>query len=102
MWVDIIEMSPSFRSQILHVRFNIRFRSFSENKKPCLHLGKQGLEKFYYSSVTCGHVGVEAADQAHTWIVGQPRERPEAATPDTRRGSDGGVVPKTTGVYAAI
>src|SRR5258706_14682510 len=24
-----------------------------ENKKPCLHLGKQGLEKFYGSSVTC-------------------------------------------------
>jgi hypothetical protein len=52
--VDIIKMSPSFRSQIVHLSFlTIRFRLLRENKKPCLHLGKQGLEKFYISSVTC-------------------------------------------------
>src|SRR5258706_2742037 len=51
--VDIIEMSPSFRSQIVHLSlcFSV-FGRFRENKKPCLHLGKQGLKKSR-SSVTC-------------------------------------------------
>ena len=31
--IDIIEMSPSSRSQMLHLSF--RFRSFTGNKKPC-------------------------------------------------------------------
>jgi len=51
--VDIIEMSPSFRSQIAHLSL-LRFTSvIQENKKPCLLCGKQGLEKSYGSSVTC-------------------------------------------------
>jgi len=33
--VDIIEMSPSFCSQMVHLSFS--FRLFTENKKPCSH-----------------------------------------------------------------
>ena len=49
--VDIIEMSPSFRSQIVHLSFALVV--IQGNKKPCLLCGKQGLEKSYGSSVTC-------------------------------------------------
>jgi hypothetical protein len=49
--VDIIEMSPSFRSQIVHLSFALTV--IQGNKKPCLLCGKQGLEKSYGSSVTC-------------------------------------------------
>ena len=51
--VDIIEMSPSFRSQIVHLSLLRLLQLFRENKKPCLLCGKQGLEKSYGSSVTC-------------------------------------------------
>jgi hypothetical protein len=53
--VDIIEMSPSFRSQIVHLsllglisltlQYSASLPSLTENKKPCFHRGKQGLEK---------------------------------------------------------
>jgi hypothetical protein len=46
--VDIIEMSPSFRSQIVHLSLSV----IQGNKKPCLLCGKQGL-KFYRFSITC-------------------------------------------------
>jgi hypothetical protein len=50
---DIIEMSLLFRSQYVHLSSLHSFQSFTENKKPCLLCGKQGLEKFYGSSLTC-------------------------------------------------
>ena len=55
--VDIIEMSLSFRSQIVRLSL-LRFvnsLSFTHGKikKPCLHHSKQGLENSYISSVTC-------------------------------------------------
>jgi hypothetical protein len=49
--VDIIEMSPSFCSQIVHLSLSLSV--IQGNKKPCLLCGKQGLEKSYGSSVTC-------------------------------------------------
>ena len=49
--VDIIEMSPSFRSQIVHLSLSLSV--IQGNKKPCLLCGKQGLEKSYGSSLTC-------------------------------------------------
>jgi hypothetical protein len=49
--VDIIEMSPSFRSQIVHLSLSLSV--IQGNKKPCLICGKQGLEKSYGSSLTC-------------------------------------------------
>ena len=47
--------SSRCRLRFVHRSFTFRRRSqsFRENKKPCLHLGKQGLEKFYGSSLTC-------------------------------------------------
>jgi hypothetical protein len=38
--VDIIEMSPSFRSQIVHLSLSLSV--IHGNKKPCLLCGKQG------------------------------------------------------------
>jgi hypothetical protein len=49
--VDIIEMSPSFRSQIVHLSSS--FSVIQGKQKPCLLCGRQGLEKFYGSSLTC-------------------------------------------------
>jgi hypothetical protein len=49
--VDIIEMSPSFRSQIVHL--SLPLSVIQGKQKPCLLCGKQGLEKSYGSSVTC-------------------------------------------------
>jgi len=49
--VDIIEMSPSFRSQIVHL--SLSFSVIQGKQKPCLLCGKQGWEKFYGSSLTC-------------------------------------------------
>ena len=43
----------SFVHSSFTFRCYIRFRSLTENKKPCLLFGKQGLEKFYGSSLTC-------------------------------------------------
>src|ERR1041385_2664197 len=48
--MDIIEMSPSFRSQIVHLSFS--FQLFRKKKKPCLLCSKHGLEKSS-SSLTC-------------------------------------------------
>ena len=50
--VDIIEMSPSFRSQIVHLSFLHLLAVIHGKQKPCLLCGKQGLEKFYGSSFT--------------------------------------------------
>ena len=49
---DIIETSLCYRSQTVHLSLPPFHRQFQGNKKPCLHRGKQGLEKSY-SSVTC-------------------------------------------------
>jgi hypothetical protein len=49
--------SSRCRLRFVHRSFTFRsytcLRSFRENKKPCLLCGKQGLGKFYGSSVTC-------------------------------------------------
>ena len=49
--VDIIEMSPSFRSQIVHLSFNGHQTSLLQgNKKPCSRFGKQGERNRFLSS----------------------------------------------------
>src|ERR1041385_447145 len=71
--VDIIEVSPSFRSQIVHLSFLHWLMVIQGKQKPCLHLGKQGkqgLEKFYSSSFTCLPPGYPNSTLAlyTTWI----------------------------------
>ena len=49
--VDIIEMSPSFRSQIVHLSFVVVGHS-GKTKKPA-YFAVSRVGKFYGSSVTC-------------------------------------------------
>ena len=52
--VDIIEMSPSFRSQIVHLSLLHRLSVIhGKTKNPAYISASRGLEKFYGSSVTC-------------------------------------------------
>ena len=64
----------SFVHSTFTFRSYIRFRSFTENKKPCLFCGKQGLEKFYGSSLTClppGHPNSFRGFALYTTWIGQ-------------------------------
>ena len=57
MSIDIIKMSPSFRSQIVHLSFLDWLSVIQGNKKPCLLRCKQGLEKilwFFFYLLTSG------------------------------------------------